>query len=256
MSIPTNGRFVWHDFMTADAKAAAKFYTQLFGWKTRDVDMGPDGTYTIISAGEREIGGFWPMKQKDVPPHWVGYVATDDVDGLIEKAKAQGATVHVPPQDIPKIGRFAVLADAQGAVFSPMKFAQLPPEVDRPATGTFCWDELLTTDPEAAKKFYVSLFGYATEAKDMGPMGTYTIFKRGERMSAGMMKLPEQAQKMGAPPHWLVYVAVDNVDTSSAKAQGLGAKELVAPQDIPNLGRFAILQDPFGAVFAVFKGTM
>jgi hypothetical protein len=250
MSIPRNGRFVWHDLVSKDTKTATKFYTQLFGWKAKE--HGPD--YTMIEVDGREIGGFVHLNEDHAPAHWVGYVTVENVDATVDRARSLGAKVFCPPRDIPNVGRFAILGDPQGAVLSPITLTTFPPEpTGLPPAGTFCWNELVTDDVAAAETFYVALYGWTTKKMEMGPAGTYTIFERGDKHAGGLMKKPETAKD--TPPHWLHYVAVANVDTIVAKAEGLGAKVFVAPQDIPNIGRFAILQDPVGAVFAVFKGT-
>jgi len=113
--------------------------------------------------------------------------------------------------------------------------------------GAFSWSELMTTDVEGARKFYSNLFGWKTEEMPMANM-KYTIVKVGEEGVGGMMPIPPQAQ--GSPPNWGVYVTVDDVDATAKKAKVLGGKVLVPPTDIPNVGRFAVLQDPQGAVIS------
>lgn len=119
-----------------------------------------------------------------------------------------------------------------------------------PATSTFCWNELMTGDVEAAKKFYTALFGWETKVMDMGPAGTYTIFSSAGKDCAGMMKTPDE----NVPTAWLSYVTVEDVDASTSKAEGLGAKVFVPPTDIPDMGRFSVLADPTGAAIGLYKG--
>ena len=118
-----------------------------------------------------------------------------------------------------------------------------------PATSTFCWNELMTGDIEAAKTFYTALFGWETKEMAMGPGGTYTHFTSAGKDCGGMMKTPDP----NIPPHWLSYVTVDDVDASTSKAEGLGAKVCVKPTDIPDVGRFSVLTDPTGATIALYK---
>jgi len=122
-----------------------------------------------------------------------------------------------------------------------------------PAVGTFCWDELMTTDVGAAKTFYTELLGWSTEEMDMGEMGTYTMFKKGEQPVAGMMAMPPDCGE-GVPPCWMSYIAVDDVDASTARVEQLGGKVCVPPTDIPNVGRFSVITDPTGAMISLFKG--
>jgi predicted enzyme related to lactoylglutathione lyase len=123
---------------------------------------------------------------------------------------------------------------------------------ERPTVGTFCWVELGTTDPQAAKAFYSSLFGWTSEDFPMGP-DTYTMWKVNGLDNGGMYKLMKDQLDRGIPPHWLLYVAVDDVDRAASKAKGLGANILVGPMDVFDMGRMAVVQDPQGAVFAFWE---
>jgi predicted enzyme related to lactoylglutathione lyase len=113
--------------------------------------------------------------------------------------------------------------------------------------GAFSWFELTTTDVEGAKKFYSNLFGWDTEEMPMADMN-YTMVKVGEEGLGGIMSIPPKAE--GSPPNWGVYVTVDDVDATAKKAEELEGKILVPPTDIPNVGRFSVLQDPQGAVIS------
>jgi len=245
----TSGRFVWHELHARDVEAAKGFYGELFGWTTKSMDMGPIGTYTMFSAGGRDVGG--AMKLQGPAPSWLAYCTTPDVDAAVARAKSAGAKVLMGPDNIPTVGRYAVLSHAAGGVVAPFCGDSESPEIDKPATGSFCWDEVITQDPKAAVAFYKDVFNYGTEEKDMGPAGTYTILKRGDRMAAGVMKAFEPK----APSMVLSYVAVDDVDTSLARAKKLGGKEIAAAADIPGIGRFAVIADLEGAVVALFKGS-
>jgi predicted enzyme related to lactoylglutathione lyase len=254
MSAPTTtGRFVWHELHTADRPAATKFYTRLLSWGTKDVPMGPGEPYTLCVLNGQDIAGITKSKAPaSVPPHWLPYFAVEDVDSAAKKAASLGGKVLTDPMDIPNVGRFAVIGDPQGAAFALFKDVKpYPQEPERPGVGTFCWEELHTTDPEAAAKFYAGLFGYTVDSQDMGPMGTYRILKRGDRQTAGVMKKPPQAPAS----YWLEYVAVKEVDASTRSAKELGANVLVTPTDIPNVGRFSVIADPTGAVIGLFMGS-
>ena len=109
--------------------------------------------------------------------------------------------------------------------------------------GRFVWYELMTSDPSAAQSFYTQLTGWTTKAGDVAGQ-PYTEWVNGETHIGGVMQLPDEAEQQGAPPHWLGYVAVPSVDETLQQAEGLGAKKLVGPMDIPTVGRIAVLQDP------------
>jgi len=114
--------------------------------------------------------------------------------------------------------------------------------------GDFVWYELVTPDLDAAEKFYKNVIGWTTCDSGMSGM-RYTLVSAGETQIAGMMSMP------GAPPGWLGYIAVPDVDTFADRVQKAGGKIYRAPQDIPNIGRFSVVADPQGAVFVLFKGT-
>jgi len=114
--------------------------------------------------------------------------------------------------------------------------------------GAFSWCELMTTNPEAAKKFYTELLGWTAEEMPMEGM-TYTVLKAGEESVGGIMPVPPEAQ--GTPPHWGAYITVKDVDAVAKKAQELGAKTLVPLTDVPDVGRLYTFQDPQGAVISV-----
>lgn len=120
-----HGTFCWNELMTRDTAAAGKFYSELLGWKTADSGM-PGMNYTLLKAGEKDAGGMMEMPAeipKEVPPHWMSYIAVDDVDSLVEKTKELGGTVLFGPQDIPQVGRFCTIQDPTGAVVSLIKLA-------------------------------------------------------------------------------------------------------------------------------------
>ena len=248
-----SGRFVWHDLMTADLEGSLDFYTRLFGWQRRPWDMGGGQSYEMLFAGDIGIGGAVKLAPGDnVPAHWIGYLAVESVDRACEQAAAMDGTTCVPPTDIPTVGRFAVVEDPTGAVFSP--FTPLPgstqPEPSSPPAGTVAWNELMTSDPATAGAFYAALTGWTRSEMDMGEMGVYNLFRRGDTNAAGMMQLPADAPMRS---HWLPYVAVAGCDASAAHAAELGGTILVPPTDIQDWGRFSIIMDPASAVFGVIE---
>jgi predicted enzyme related to lactoylglutathione lyase len=249
----STGKFVWHEILSTNTKASVKFYTELFGWTTAEMDMGPMGTYTLFKRGEDQVGGCM-QAQGGAPTHWLAYAMVESVDGAAEKAKSLGATVLVPPMEVPNIGRWTVLRDPQGAVlaaFTAPANSPAPKDENKRGPGEFCWDELMTQDTDAAVKFYSAIWGWTMKApKADDPHGYWHVQREGNIDCGGMMKSPPDM-----PSAWLSYIGVANVDTAFAKAQGLGAKPVVEPRDIPGTGRFAVLTDPTGGVFAIYKGA-
>ncbi|MGH7714025.1 MAG: VOC family protein, partial [Gemmatimonadaceae bacterium] len=171
MSTVPRGRFVWYDLMTKDQEKAIDFYSEVVGWKTEDWPNAPTRYAMWKPATGKTIGGSVQLPaDQQVPQHWIGYIAMPNVDDSIAAATKLGATVVSPPQDIPTVGRSAVLADPQGAVF-----AIFTPEGDAPGhegepeVGEVSWHELYTTDYKAAFDFYSQLFGWEKSREmDMG----------------------------------------------------------------------------------------
>jgi predicted enzyme related to lactoylglutathione lyase len=125
----------------------------------------------------------------------------------------------------------------------------MPPGYPKQGPGMFCWEELLTTDPKRMLAFYGEVFGWTHETVQM-PVGPYHILKGGDAHVGGVMQMPPGVP---APPHWLSYVAVTDVDETAATAVKLKAAQHVPPTDIPGVGRFSVHADPQGAVFALYK---
>jgi uncharacterized protein len=243
------GRFVWFDLSTPDPKGAQAFYTKVAGWGTQNWDQMD---YTMWTANGATIGGIMPSNPQSggAPPHWLAHITVPDVDATVKQAESLGGRTHVPATDIPTVGRFAVLADPQGAVFavfSPQGNA--PGQDGEPAIGEFSWHELMTTDYAAAFTFYQALFGWDKQAEhDMGEIGVYLIFSRNGRELGGMFNRPPG---MPAPPNWLQYIRVESADAAAERVKANGGQILNGPMDVPGGDRIAQCMDPQGAAFAV-----
>lgn len=249
------GTFCWIDLGTTDAAAAKKFYCELFGWEATDEPAGPDMVYTRFSQDGKSVGALYEMSQEmrdmNIPPFWMSYISVADADATAAKARELGATVRRDPFDVMDAGRMTVIQDPTGAYFSiwqPMKHhgADIANE---PAS--LCWNELMTTDVDKAGAFYTKLFGYTADTQNMGGMD-YTSFMNGDRPAGGMMALtPEMGE--GVPSNWSVYLAVADCDATVEKAKALGGKVCREPEDLPGIGRFAVIADPQGAVVCTIK---
>jgi len=252
---PSPGRFVWYDLMTTDPERAVAFHTALLGWRPETRPMEGFGDYTMLHVGDEGIGGVVPLDPAHgVPSHWIAYVTVASVDEACARAGSLGGTVGVPPTDIPGVGRFAVVGDPQGAHVSP--FVPTEPAPERGASvpdGTMIWCELMTPDPDGARAFHSAIFGWEFSRHDMGEYGEYWIANRDGAGVAGLMRLPDEATAAGARAHWLPYAQVADVDRSAARAAELGGTVMVPPADIPEVGRFAVLRDPTGAMLAIMR---
>ena len=248
------GTFCWVELGTTDGEAAKKFYTELFGWSFNDSPVGPGMVYTMLKQDGKDVGALYQMPSEmtsqGIPPNWLSYAFVASADKAAAKAKELGATLMKEPFDVMDVGRMAVIQDPTGAVFAIWQAGTHKGATVVNVPNSLCWNELATPDTSKAGDFYTGLFGWGKKVQEMGPM-TYTSFMNGERPAGGMYTPPPEMGNV--PPNWLVYFAVDDTDAMVTKANELGATTIAPPMDIPDTGRFAILQDPQGAAFAIIK---
>jgi uncharacterized protein len=244
-----HGQFIWYELTTPDVDAAKKFYPRFTGWGTQPFD----NDYTMWTTGGVPVGGLFQlsdeMRQQGVPPNWMPYVESSNVDDTVAKATSLGGQLLHGPEDIPGAGRIAVLQDPQGAAFGVYKSTTGMSGWDGTASvGRFSWHELMTTDHTAAFEFYKALFGWEkTGEMDMGGGQTYLMFGQGGKMYGGIFTRPPEMA--GMHPFWLVYIHVKDVAKAVAAATKAGATVHRPQMDIPG-GSIAILGDPQGAGFA------
>ena len=250
------GSFSWPELATTDQKAAVSFYRALFGWDLNEQPLGPGDTYSMFQLRGKETGAAYTMRpderQSGAPPHWNSYVTVANVDESVKKAQELGARVFAPPFDVMDAGRMAVLQDPTGAVFQVWqpKRSIGAKIVNEP--GALCWTELTTTDTKAAEAFYTQLFGWTPKHNAPGAPMEYTEFSVAGTPSIGMMPKPAD-MPAHVPSYWMPYFQVADLEAAVATATTNGGKVMVGPMPIPGTGRFAIVLDPQGAMFAVFK---
>jgi len=248
----TPGTPCWVELATPDVEAAESFYGELFGWEIPEQPNSAElGGYRRAKLNGRDVAGVAPLMQDGQPPSWNTYVSVTDASATLAAVGENGGQVIVEAMEVRDLGTMGVFADPTGAacgVWQPGTFAgaELVNEY-----GTFGWNELGTRDVGAAKQFYGAVFGWDFEDQDMGEMGTYTILKLGDGPVGGMLdiagRVPDEV-----PAHWLVYFTVEDCDGSLEKAKAGGGEVRFGPMDI-EVGRFAVVADPFGAVCALMQ---
>jgi uncharacterized protein len=250
------GTFSWPELATTDQQAAVAFYRGLFGWELNDQPLGPGETYSMFQMRGKPVSAAYNMRpeerQTGAPPHWNAYVTVTSADDAVKKAESLGAKVFAPSFDVMDVGRMAILQDPTGAVFQVWEAKKHIGAMIMNEPGTLCWTELTTTDTKAAEAFYTALFGWVPKHGAPGAPMEYTEFSVGGTPSIGMMAKPAN-MPAHIPSYWMPYFQVTGADASAAKAKELGGNIMVPPQDIPGTGRFAIVSDPQGAMFAVFE---
>lgn len=257
-----HGDFIWYELLTSDADAAGDFYGKVIGW-TSTASGQPGMDYRFFSSGDGSdtkdgVGGYMAitpeMAEHGARPAWVGYVAVDDVDASLESIARHGGSVLMPAMDLEGVGRMAMVADPQGAPFYVMRgasdetsysFAAMEPKV-----GHCAWNELSTTDPEAAKAFYGAQFGWTKDGEmDMGPMGKYEFLKASDgrfALGAVMPKMPEMPVSA-----WSFYFRVPDIDAAVETVKASGGTLLMEPVEIPG-GEYSLnALDPQGAAFGL-----
>lgn len=250
------GTFCWPELATTDQTAAEQFYSKLFGWRADPVPMGPDMRYTIFKQGDRDAGAattLMPEQLKQgVPPHWNSYVSVVNADETAKKVKELGGQILMEPMDVMDKGRMFVAMDPTGAVFCTWQPLTHQGAGNLDEIGGLVWTELTANGVEKAISFYEKLIGWTKKTMDMGgDAGDYTVFSRGEVPAAGAMEWP--AHMKGAPSVWTPYFSVEDCDATVKKIESLGGRLIMGPKDVPDTGRFAIVADPQGAVFAIMK---
>lgn len=257
----------WADATYRDAAAAADFYRGLFGWELEDTMPSdrPGHYFQARLDGGRvaAVGSIVDDVTPTAEPAWVSYVWVDDADATTEIARRAGAAVIIEPTDIPGSGRLSLFADPQGAVIGLWQ-----PGDHRGATtinqhGSVVFNDLYTTDLDAAAAFYRDVFGWGIE--DTGGITMWTMAAYGDHLETLQPGLRDQMAQMGAPgfenvvasvqttdgpARWGITFAVDDVETSTARAVELGATLLSGPTQTSWVIE-AELRDPQGAPFTL-----
>ena len=259
-----HGDFIWYELMTTEREAATAFYEKVVGWKIEPEASG-DMDYLMIEASEGLVGGLLPltaeMTDGGARPGWFGYVAVDDVDKMVASVEEGGGRTLIPARTMEGVGRLAMVADPQGAPLYVMK-----PDgegeshafsYDRPRAGHCAWNELATTDPEAAKHFYGQRFGWVKDGEmDMGPMGKYEFLRHAGRSDGSVMGQGMIGAIMPKMPQmpvsaWSHYFRVPDIDAAVATIEANGGTITQPPIEIPG-GDFSMSAiDPQGAHFAL-----
>jgi len=254
------GKFFWYELMTSDPQAAIAFYADVVGWTAAAFNTDLQGApYHVLSGAGGPMGGVMAipadLRDHGMRPWWGGYIGSDDVDADVGRLTAVGASVKRAAEDIPGVGRFAVLADPGGAIFMLLRGSS-PEGMEAPppmSVGHVGWHELASGDFDADLAFYTGQFGWAKgEAMDMGPMGSYQLLSQDrltsfEGMTGAIMPKPEQAPM----PNWLFYFAVGDIDVAHDRIVAGGGRVVTGPMQVPGGAWIVQATDPQGALFAV-----
>lgn len=247
------GAFIWYELWCGDPARAQDFYAEVIGWTFED----PGDGYVHIQAPDGDlVGGMTPIRPEmpGARPAWLAYLSVEDVDRAVADLQTVGGTLTMPAIEMDNVGRFALVADPQGAAFYAIKPSPPPDRPDAPSTafgnrpGHCAWNELATTDPDAAAAFYVSLFDWELpEPMDMGAMGKYQFVSQGERTWGAIMR----RQNEGQPVAWLPYFSVPSIADARRAVEAHGGKVWMGPHEVPGGDWIVVASDPQDAPFGL-----
>lgn len=244
---PAPGTPCWHDLMSPDVEGAARFYTGLFGW-AYDASGAEYGFYHMGRLEGRPVAGIGQMPDgAGMPSAWTVYFATDDVHATAEHAASLGATVMMPPMEVPAMGFMAIVVDPVGAAFGLWQATGHLGTGIEDVHGATVWRDLHTADAEKARAFYTALLGAEAEPFDGGDTPYLTLVKDGRNVGGIAATPPSQP---GTPPSWLTTFAVADLDIAVDGCTAAGGAVVQPALDTP-FGRMAVVSDPFGAVFCL-----
>jgi uncharacterized protein len=240
--------FAWYELLTTDVSAAQSFYGKVLDWDVEDASTS-EFAYRLFSVGGSSVAGLMELplegRKKGATPRWVGYVAVEDVDGVVDQLKRLGGTVYVPPTES-NIGRLAVVADPQTATLALVKGLKYG-DPEPGGVGRVCWHELFATDAKAAFEFYGRLLGWQKADPMTTPIESYQLFAAGERTIGGMFNKIASAPV----PFWLYYFEVADLDRAMHRLRAEGGQITRGPIELWSGTWIAHCVDSQGAVFAI-----
>ncbi|WP_217144135.1 VOC family protein [Streptomyces sp. AC627_RSS907] len=244
---PVTGGPCWAELGTSDLDAAERFYTRLFGWRPETDPRQQDRGYTIVRLGDAAVAALAPLNRQAGPVEWNVAFAVRDADAAVRQVTAAGGEVPQGPTDVYDSGRFVVAVDPTGAVFHLWQGRSFRGAGLFNAPGSLGWVELLTREPDRAADFYTTVFGWSVSASERYPRWGIDGADFG-----GMVTMDDKFPHE-VPAHWLPYFAVTDVDTAAADATEGGGTVLMVPTSVPDGPRLAVLRDPQGAMFGVYR---
>jgi len=244
-----NNRPAWVDLSSSDPAASREFYTRLLGW---DIQVSPDpqyGGYAMATDAGVGLAGIGAKMDPNAPTAWALYIGTDDAEALAKRVTDNGGTVVVAPFDVGDQGKMAVFQDPAGAHICAWQASGMRGFVAH-QPGAFDWGELNARGVDKALPFYEKVFGWSVRTRQEDPSRPpYNEFQMEGESILGAWEMSPMVPA-DVPSYWQVYFKVDDVDDAFARALALGAREMLAPMDMPD-GRLAIVMDPQGASFGL-----
>lgn len=259
--LPTTNTFCWTEIATTDLETCKSFYQNVFGWETKKGEIPSDGfAYEEYSVPNGfPMGGIFEMQAEmyggEIPPaHFMNYISVENVDEMTSKAFELNGKIISPPMDIPNVGRFSVIQDPTGAVFSLITLKETyPPSPVSSNPGELTWYELNTKNIEQAKSFYQEFLGWEINPSEHSK-DYFSISLNGVSFG-GMLQINQDWGEgwENIPSNWLNYIAVDNCDETVEKIKENGGNICIDNFVVENVGKMAVASDSIGAVFSIIQ---
>ncbi|MDC7336415.1 VOC family protein [Streptomyces lydicus] len=247
----------WLDLGAPDVEVAAAFYRAVFGWRAEPYGDQGAGGYTLFRLDGKVAAAAGPLPADRARSAWTLYFHTPDADETVKTVEQAGGAVLSPPADVgADDGRFARLADPQGAEFAVWQPQRYPGFETADGAGSLGWTELYTTDAAAAQTFYKTVFGWGTQDMPLpGGGGTYTLLRPAncsdERMHGGLMGVPTDLLGPAGKPYWHPVFGSRDCDATVGLVTGNGGTLSMGPETAEGVGRLAVCNDPSGAEFVI-----
>ena len=246
-----HGTFSWAENISTDAEPASAFYQDLFGWTRQEIQLGDSMSYTMFKLGDDKVAALVPMppemRAAGASSFWSVYVTVDDVDAVAPSVTALGGKVLFGPADVSDSGRMLYMEDPAGAQLGLWQpGAHIGAGIIN-VPGAMLWNELITWDAAASKKFYGKLLGWEFFEAESG----YTFIHNQGRNNGGFPKLDESWGDL--PPHWRTYFHISDVDGAIELIRARGGQIHFPKLEIPGEGYFAYVSDPAGASFYLMQ---
>ncbi len=245
------GKFTWFELASIDINKHKAFYADVFGWNFKTISKSDDQYTLIINNGDNIAGLFnvEPSGTTKLGGLWIGLMSVDDPEKLVSVVKKAGGKVHTPPTSLAQRGKYALFIDPEGALFGVLKSTSGDPVDSEIEIGEFFWMDLFAKDLDKSGKFYQQLAAYELHETEVTKDIKRLILKSANKPRAGIVPLPEGANRAG----WLPYIKVDNIDWTLKKVTEAGGHVMVPPNMDLYDGNLAIFTDPLGGVMGIVK---
>jgi len=239
-----DGTPCWVDYGAADIDATTRFYADLLGWEYTGGEPEFGGYLTATRNGE-QAAGIGPQQDPNDPPRWTTYFAAHDAAAAAARIRDAGGTVLVEPMEVGPMGTMVIALDPEGNPFGLWQAGMHTGFRIFNEPGGVVWNEAAVDDPDAARTFYGAVFGFRFD--EVPDAGGYTTFATEERPLGGL-----GGHQSGSPKGWTTCFSVASTDAAVATVQAAGGTVTMPATDTP-FGRFAVVEDPWGAAFSVME---